>query len=71
MFPQIKLVAPPLYVMTVTSMDKDKAIQMLEKSLQIIREKITSYGGELVVKVPVFIFLSFHSQIHSFISHFF
>jgi len=48
----IKLVAPPLYVMTLTCLDKDKGIQLLEKSIQLIRDKITSLGGELVVKVP-------------------
>jgi uncharacterized membrane protein YhaH (DUF805 family) len=52
---QIKLVAPPLYVMYLTCLDKEYGIQLLEKGIQLIKEKITSLGGELVVKVPVLI----------------
>jgi translation initiation factor 2 subunit 1 len=47
---QIKLVAPPLYVLYVTSLDKEKGIETLEKAINAIKAKITELKGNLVIK---------------------
>lgn len=49
----IKLVAPPLYVLYVTSLDKDRGIETLEKAVATIKAKITELKGNLVVKAAV------------------
>lgn len=48
---KIRLVAPPLYVMFTTTLEKDKGIELLEKALQAIKAKITELKGNLLVKV--------------------
>jgi len=50
---KIKLVAPPLYVMFTTTLDKDRGIELLEKALAAIKAKITELKGNLIVKVAV------------------
>jgi translation initiation factor 2 subunit 1 len=47
----IKLVAPPLYVMYVTCLDKDEGVKLLEKSIQVMKDKLTALHGDIVVKV--------------------
>jgi len=47
---KIKLVAPPLYVAVTTSSQKDLGIQQLLKAIDAIKEEITKYRGEVVVK---------------------
>lgn len=49
---KIKLVAPPLYVMVTTSLDKDKGVEYLTKAVDEIKSEITKRKGDLVVKVP-------------------
>jgi len=49
---KIKLVAPPLYVVITTSMNKDEGINLIENSIQAIKEQLKKYRGELVVRVP-------------------
>jgi len=49
---KIKLVAPPLYVVITTSMNKDEGINLIESSIQAIKEQLKKYRGELVVRVP-------------------
>ena len=49
----VRLVAPPLYVMTTTSTDKTGAIEIMEKAVERIGEVITAEGGELSVKMKV------------------
>lgn len=49
---KIKLVAPPLYVMMTTSMDKDAGISLLTKACEEIEGVITSKGGNLNMKTP-------------------
>lgn len=48
---KVKLVAPPLYVMSAMSPDKDKGIAALQKGLELMRTSITESKGELNVKV--------------------
>ena len=47
---KIKLVAPPLYVMLCTALDKAKGIALLTEAIEIMRESIRSHKGELQVK---------------------
>ncbi|KAK4686539.1 translation initiation factor 2 subunit 1, partial [Tremellales sp. Uapishka_1] len=48
---KIKLVAPPLYVMSTTSTDKVKAIELMEKAVDVIGETIAAEKGEMSVKM--------------------
>ena len=50
---KVRLVAPPLYVMTTTSTDKVMAMQLMEKAVEAIGEKIGEERGELVIKMKV------------------
>eukprot|EP01100_Stratorugosa_tubuloviscum_P012845 TRINITY_DN6217_c0_g1_i1.p1 TRINITY_DN6217_c0_g1~~TRINITY_DN6217_c0_g1_i1.p1 ORF type:complete len:390 (-),score=215.30 TRINITY_DN6217_c0_g1_i1:92-1261(-) len=49
---QIKLVAPPLFVATATSLDKEKGIEVLNAVIIKAREEIEKHNGNLVVKQP-------------------
>eukprot|EP01111_Echinosteliopsis_oligospora_P014992 TRINITY_DN578_c0_g1_i1.p1 TRINITY_DN578_c0_g1~~TRINITY_DN578_c0_g1_i1.p1 ORF type:complete len:312 (-),score=89.59 TRINITY_DN578_c0_g1_i1:48-983(-) len=46
----IKLVAPPLYVMVGTFIEKDYGISHLEKAINVIKDELTKRKGELVIK---------------------
>ena len=48
---QINLIAPPLYVVTTVSLDKDKGVDILKKALAAIKEIITQKKGSLSVKM--------------------
>lgn len=48
---KIKLVAPPLYVVVTTSLNKDAGIKALNVAIEAIKEEITKRKGQLVVKV--------------------
>ncbi|KAI1779772.1 translation initiation factor 2, alpha subunit [Hypoxylon cercidicola] len=48
---KVRLVSPPLYVLTSTCLDKNVGIQRLEEAIVDIRNSITSAGGQLVVKM--------------------
>jgi translation initiation factor 2 subunit 1 len=50
---KIRLVAPPLYVMTTTSTDKNAAIETMEKALEKIGEEIEKYDGTMNVAMRV------------------
>lgn len=47
----IHLVASPLYVIYVTSLDKAQGIELVQTAIKTIKEKIESSGGTLEVKV--------------------
>jgi len=47
---KIKLVAPPLYVMLCSALDKTKGIELLTNAIEDMREEIRSSKGELQVK---------------------
>lgn len=49
---KIKLVAPPLYVMFTTSMDKDEGINLLKQAIVEIEKIIKVKGGDMNVKNP-------------------
>jgi translation initiation factor 2 subunit 1 len=50
---KVRLVAPPLYVMSTTSTDKVAAIEVMEKAVNAIGESIGEEKGELVIKMKV------------------
>uniref|UniRef100_A0A0A0K3F3 S1 motif domain-containing protein n=3 Tax=Cucumis TaxID=3655 RepID=A0A0A0K3F3_CUCSA len=47
---KIKLVAPPLYVLTTQTLDKEQGITVLEKAIAACTEAIEHHKGKLVVK---------------------
>jgi len=47
---KIKLVAPPLYVMMTTSLDKDVGLQKLNEAVDAISKAIQKHGGDLNIK---------------------
>jgi len=47
---KIRLLAPPLYVMMTTTMDKDAGIALLEKAIKEIDRVIKQKGGDMQVK---------------------
>jgi translation initiation factor 2 subunit 1 len=50
---KIRLVAPPLYVMTTTSTDKGAAIETMERALEKIGQEIEKYDGTIHVAMRV------------------
>mmetsp|Transcript_17820 Transcript_17820/g.32448 ORF Transcript_17820/g.32448 Transcript_17820/m.32448 type:complete len:347 (-) Transcript_17820:85-1125(-) len=48
---KIKLIAPPMYVVTTSTLDKDLGIDSLNKAIEVITEKITEKGGKIDVKM--------------------
>lgn len=46
----IQLVAPPHYVMHVTSLDSEKGIEVLNNAINLIKNKITELHGNIVIK---------------------
>jgi len=49
---KIKLIAPPLYVLVTTSMNKEGGIALLTKAIEAIKEEIIKRKGEINVKAP-------------------
>lgn len=47
---QMKLVAPPLYVLTTQTLDKAKGIQILNDAIEQAEESIKSHKGSFKVK---------------------
>lgn len=47
---QIKLIAPPRYVMDTMTLDKDLGKSVLEKAIEVVTEKIVASGGKLEVR---------------------
>lgn len=50
---KIRLVAPPLYVVSTTSTDKGQAMDKMEKAVEVIGETIKEEGGDMVIKMNV------------------
>jgi len=48
---KIKLVAPPLYVVVTSSIQKETGLKTLGMAIDAIRQQITKSGGDLIVKV--------------------
>ena len=50
---KIRLVAPPLYVISTTSTDKQAALGLMERCVEVIGETVKEEGGDMVVKMNV------------------
>jgi translation initiation factor 2 subunit 1 len=48
---KVKLIAPPIYVLSTTTLDKDAGVALLNRAIAVIEEKITSKGGKMDVKM--------------------
>lgn len=48
---QIKLIAPPMYVMTTMTLDKDLGISTLQTGIEYITERIQQKGGKIDIKM--------------------
>mmetsp|Transcript_24738 Transcript_24738/g.57666 ORF Transcript_24738/g.57666 Transcript_24738/m.57666 type:complete len:333 (+) Transcript_24738:137-1135(+) len=48
---KIKLIAPPIYVLSTMTLEKEAGISLLQSAIDVIREKITSKGGKMDVKM--------------------
>lgn len=48
---KIKLIAPPIYVLSTTTLEKEVGIGLLNQSIEVIKEKITAKGGKIDVKM--------------------
>lgn len=48
---KVKLIAPPMYVMTTSTLDKAKGIQKLHEAIEAVREHIVAKKGTMAVKM--------------------
>jgi len=48
---KIRLIAPPMYVMTCMTLEKDSGIELLNQSINAVREALESKGGTMEVKM--------------------
>lgn len=48
---KIKLIAPPIYVLSTMTLEKDAGITLLTKAIDVIRSTITGKGGKMDVKM--------------------
>jgi len=48
---KVKLIAPPMYVMTTNTLDKQKGILILQEAIEVVKQIIISKGGSLSVKM--------------------
>jgi len=48
---KIKLIAPPIYVLSTMTLEKDAGILLLNKAIDVIRSTITDKGGKMDVKM--------------------
>merc|ERR1712194_108367 len=48
---QIKLIAPPMYVMTTMTLDKELGVQVLSSAIAAVTDEIIAKGGKIDVKM--------------------
>ena len=48
---KIKLIAPPMCVLSTTTLDKEIGMNLLTKAMQVIQDRITAKGGKLDAKM--------------------
>lgn len=46
-----KLIAPPTYVITTQTLDKDNGIELLQRAIDVVTEQILAKGGKIDVKL--------------------
>merc|ERR1712157_134293 len=49
---KIKLIAPPIYVISTMTLEKDAGIALLNKAIKTIEDSIVAKGGKMDVKMP-------------------
>lgn len=49
---KIRLIAPPIYVLSTMTLEKEAGIALLQKAIDTILEKISKEGGKMDVKMP-------------------
>ena len=52
---KINLIAPPLYVVTTTTMDKEKGLEVLQEALNKIESSIKNSGGIFNIQTAVWL----------------
>lgn len=48
---KIRLIAPPIYVLSTMTLEKESGIALLQKAIDVILEKISAKGGKMDVKM--------------------
>lgn len=48
---KIRLIAPPIYVLSTMTLDKEVGVALLQKSIDVVAEKIGEKGGKMDVKM--------------------
>jgi translation initiation factor 2 subunit 1 len=48
---RIKLIAPPIYVLSTTTLEKEVGIALLNSAIEAIKDNITAKGGKIDVKM--------------------
>jgi translation initiation factor 2 subunit 1 len=48
----VRLIAPPLYVMTTNTLEQDFGIKLLEGALEKVKAEISARKGEILIKMP-------------------
>ena len=62
---RIKLIAPPIYVLSTTTLEKDVGIALLNSAIDTIKEKITAKGGKIDVKMaPKAVSIKEEAELH-------
>lgn len=47
-----KLIAPPIYVLSMTTLDKDTGLKLMNKAIETINSTISAKGGKMELKMP-------------------
>lgn len=62
---RIKLIAPPIYVLSTTTLEKEVGIDLLNSAIDTIKEKITAKGGKIDVKMaPKAVSIKEETELH-------
>ena len=61
---QINLVAPPLYVMTTQTLDRQEGLARLEDAVALIKDTIEKVGGKFTLEMAVSFIIIFSLHQH-------
>ncbi len=64
LFCQINLIAPPVYVVTTTTLERELGVETLKKAIAAIEKSIVASKGQFSVKMEV---CSLYRLLHTFI----
>merc|ERR1719253_449440 len=48
---RVRLIAPPIYVLSTTTLDKDAGVALLQRAIDVVTEEIGQRGGKMDVKM--------------------